>query len=111
MEKETICAKFGSEFVATDPGQKVGVSLDTKTGRMPLNGLRRRPASGFSGWFLWAGPVEPSTKDDFFKPLHAHHLEQWAPIVIPYLALAPGWRFLIAPDYEDVWFDPSLFEN
>jgi hypothetical protein len=26
----------------------------------------------------------------------------------PYLALPPGWRFLIAPDYEDVWFDESL---
>ena len=24
------------------------------------------------------------------------------------LALPPGWRFLLAPDYEDVWYDPSL---
>jgi hypothetical protein len=22
--------------------------------------------------------------------------------------LGPAWRFLIAPGYEDVWFDPSL---
>ena len=25
-----------------------------------------------------------------------------------YLGLAPGWRFLIAGDYEDVWFDERL---
>jgi hypothetical protein len=25
-----------------------------------------------------------------------------------YLGLAPGWRFLIAPGYEDVWFDEIL---
>ena len=27
---------------------------------------------------------------------------------LPYLGLAPGWRFLIAPGYEDVWYDEKL---
>jgi hypothetical protein len=27
-----------------------------------------------------------------------------------YLGLAAGWRFLFAPNYEDVWQDKSLLE-
>jgi hypothetical protein len=30
--------------------------------------------------------------------------------VFPYLALPPGWRFLLAPGYEDVWYDPTLLD-
>lgn len=36
------------------------------------------------------------------------HLRDHAPEVLPYLALPPGWRFLIAPGHEDVWFDEQL---
>jgi len=32
------------------------------------------------------------------------------PQVLDYLALPPGWRFLIAPDYKDVWFDENLLK-
>ncbi len=28
--------------------------------------------------------------------------------VLPYLGLPPGWRFLVAPGYVDVWEDPAL---
>jgi len=27
-----------------------------------------------------------------------------------YLGLAPGWRFLVAPNYEDVWEDYDLLK-
>lgn len=43
-------------------------------------------------------------------PLHVGHLAEWCPDALPYLALPPGWRFLIAPGYEDVWEDPALFD-
>jgi hypothetical protein len=86
--------------------ETVGISLDVKSGIMPLNGLRHHPVGGTSGWYIWAG--EYSAADDFFKPLHANHLSGWLPAVEPYLALAPGWRFLIADDYQDVWFDKNL---
>jgi hypothetical protein len=36
------------------------------------------------------------------------HLGDWCPTAIPYLGLPPGWRFLIASDHEEVWFDESL---
>ncbi|WP_425328639.1 immunity protein Imm33 domain-containing protein [Rhizobium changzhiense] len=73
----------------------------------PINGLRHPPEAGTSGWFIWGGQ-EFSTASDFFKPLHIHHLQERCNAVLPYLALPPGWRFLIVPDYEDVWYDSSL---
>lgn len=65
--------------------------------------MRLAPEGDTTGWYLWAGG-EMSQDPDFFLPLHAAHLEEWCPLVIPYLVLPPGWRFQIAPDYEDVWF-------
>jgi len=47
---------------------------------------------------------------DFFEPVHGHHLLEWNRGVLKYLALPPGWRFLVAGDYEDVWFDVKLLE-
>ena len=41
-------------------------------------------------------------------PLHVGHLAERLPDVMPYLALPPGWRFLLAPGREDVWYDESL---
>lgn len=51
-----------------------------------------------------------SKAPDFFVPLHIGHLKDWYPSVLKYLGLPPGWRFLIAPGYEDVWFDAGLLE-
>ena len=40
-----------------------------------------------------------------------HLAQEWCPAVLPYLSLPPGFRFLIAPDYEDVWEDAALLEG
>jgi hypothetical protein len=79
-------------------------------GLRPLNGLRHVPAEGTSGWFFWTGDVL-SEADDFFLPYHLTHLEESRPELVPYLALPPGWRFLIAPGFEDVWFDETLLTS
>lgn len=76
----------------------------------PFNGLRHPPERGTTGWYLWRGEVL-SQAEDFFQPLHVEHLAEWAPDVLPYLALPPGWRFLLAPGHEDVWYDASLLET
>ncbi len=57
---------------------------------------------------MWAGDFSDAA--DFFKTLHLSHLTEWRPEVEPYLGLPPGWRFLIAPDYEDVWYDAALLD-
>ncbi|HYS71853.1 MAG TPA: hypothetical protein VEM95_05475 [Thermoplasmata archaeon] len=43
-------------------------------------------------------------------PVHVEHLDDWRPEVLPFLGLPPGWRFLLAKDYADVWEDRSLLD-
>jgi hypothetical protein len=102
-----ICKKFGADYRPSPPSLKVGVSLNVRDGIIPINGFRHPPEGDTTGWYIWAGE-ELSNDPDFFKPLHVEHLDEWCPQIKKYLGLAPGWRFLIAGDYEDVWFDESL---
>ncbi len=106
-----VCDKYGAIFCASDDSLKVGASLNIKDHIFPLNGLRIHPEGDFTGWFIWAGRGEPLTDADFFKPLHVIHIKEWCPEIIPYLGLPPGWRFLIAPNHEDVWFDENLLKT
>lgn len=101
-----ICRKYGAEFTVCRDELKLGVSLSLKEGVRPIHGMRVNPTQGTSGWYVWAG--EYSESADFFKPLHAGHIADWEPLVRPYLGLPPGWRFLIAENYEDVWYDDGL---
>ena len=55
-------------------------------------------------------PSDYSEAADFFEPLHVEHLAERLPEVLPYLALPPGWRFLVAPDHEDAGYDGSLLD-
>nr|WP_310732611.1 hypothetical protein [Mitsuaria sp. 7] len=86
---------------------KVGIARNVRTGMVPINGLRVAIEGGTCGWYIWAGE-DWSDDENFFVPLHAGHLEEWAPIVLPYLGLAPGWRFLLTDSYRDVWHDETL---
>lgn len=81
-----------------------------RSGLRPINGLRHPPVGDTSGWYIWAGG-EPSSDASFFVPLHISHLDEWCPEILPFLGLAPGWRFLTDLDgYVDVWHDPSLLD-
>lgn len=64
---------------------------------------------GTCGWYIWAG-LELSSDPDFFVPMHGEHLFEDRSEAIQYLGLPPGWRFLIAPGYEDIWYDNSLLQ-
>ena len=70
------------------------------------------PEAGTCRWYVWAGQIDDPSRegDDFFVPLHVTHLADWCPQLVPYLALPPGWSVILAPGYEDVWFDPALLE-
>lgn len=104
--QKQICEEVGAVFMSTSKDSKVGISSNVKEGIIPINGVRVMPVGDTSGWYIWAGE-ELSTDDDFFKPLHAGHLSEWCPHVLKYLGLSPGWRFLVAGDYVDIWFDPE----
>ena len=107
LEQKNICEKYGAIFFESPPELKVGISLNVKNGLQPLNGLRHPPEGDTTGWYIWAGE-DFSDDPDFFVPLHVKHLDEWCPKIVKYLGLPPGWRFLIANGYEDVWEDPSL---
>ena len=104
--QEQLCNRFGSAYLPLQPNGIVGISESALLRFVPLNGLRHPPEAETSGWFLWGGDYQES--DDFFQPMHWEHLVDRLPEVLPYLGLSPGWRFLLAPDYEDVWFDADL---
>lgn len=105
--QEALCAKYGAPYMPLDFNLKVGAANNLGSGAWPLHGLRHPAEGDTTGWYLWAGD-ELSQADDFFAPMCARHLEDVCPQVLPYLGLPPGWRFLIADGYEDVWFDESL---
>jgi len=104
-----VCRRFGVAPFATPLDMKVGIARNVREGLMPINGLRHHPEGDTTGWYIWAGEYL-SEDPGFFEPLHVEHLEEWCPEVVPYLALPPGWRILIAPGHEDVWEDPSLLD-
>ena len=100
-----MCEQLGSLFQPPAEDDRLGVALDTLS-QLPLNALRHRPEHGTCGWYIWGGAY--SNDPAFFQPLHVHHLVEHVPQLVPYLALAPGWRVLLAPNQEDVWYDLAL---
>jgi hypothetical protein len=108
-EQNIICIKYNMPFVNSPFELKVGISKSVKDGIMPVHGLRHPKEGDTSGWYIWVG--EYSEDSDFFMPLHIEHLEQWCPLILKYLGLPPGSRFLVTNDYEDVWEDKSLLET
>jgi hypothetical protein len=102
-----VCERLGVHPVPPEAGERVGISPNVLTDLKPLNALRHPPENGTCGWYIWAGE-EPGSDPDFFVPLHADHVVEWCPLLEPYLSLPPGFRVLVAPGYEDVWFDEDL---
>jgi hypothetical protein len=100
-----ICERFGSLFLPPGADQRFGIALAT-LGKVPLNALRHPSGQGTCGWYVWGG--ELSEDPGFFQPLHMLHVVEHAPQLVPYLALAPGWRVLLAPEQTEVWYDPAL---
>ena len=107
--QKAVCSRFEAPYYGCDLSLKVGISKAVKEGVRPLNGMRIKPEGDTCGWYIWAG-VEFSEAPDFFVPLHASHVSEWAPLIVPYLGLPPGWRFLVTEEYEDVWKDPKLID-
>jgi DNA-binding transcriptional regulator YiaG len=101
-----VCDEYGVAYVAVDLGSKVGFALETQD-RLPVNGLRHPPTDGTTGWYIWCGE-DLSVDADFFYPLHTRHLLDRCPAAIRFLGLPPGYRFLVAGDLVDVWFDETL---
>ncbi|MCP2323358.1 hypothetical protein HDA40_001865 [Hamadaea flava] len=119
LEQVELCRRFEVLHVAASAVRNTGVSrsmlsrgpgggswrIGLSSADWPVYGIRHSVEGGTTGWYLWTG--EYSEADDFHVPWHTAHLHERWPEVVPYLALPPGWGFVIAPGYEDVWFDPT----
>ena len=105
--RKSLADRFDFDPCPVSGDEKVGISRNVLTGLMPINGVRTLPERGTTGWYIWAGEAM-SLEPHFFEPLHVAHLASWAPSIVGYLILPPGWRFLVAPGYEDVWFDEDV---
>jgi len=103
------CEQYQSAFSPVADWEKCGLAIKTLDGRMPINGLRHPREESTCGWYFWAGE-KLSQHAGFFEPLHVKHLSEYCPVVLPFLALEPGFRFLLAAEYEDVWFDEKLLK-
>jgi hypothetical protein len=108
-EQAATCDEHAVLPLVPGERQKLGIALHTLH-LEPLNGLRHREAALTSGWYIWGGP-ELDQSPDFFDPLHHSHLLERCPQVARFLALPPGWRFLVAPGQVDIWFDASLLSE
>jgi hypothetical protein len=107
--EQEVCRKYGARWFEAPLHRKVGIAPNVRSGLLPINGLRHPPEGDTTGGYIWAGE-ELKTDPDFFVPLDVEHLGDWCPVILPYLGLPPGWRFLVAGSSEDVWFDPTLLE-
>ncbi|MBT1711415.1 hypothetical protein KK062_24445 [Fulvivirgaceae bacterium PWU5] len=105
-EQIAICRKYDVVFCESPDFLKVGISRNIKEGARPIHGLRHPLEGNTTGWYIWGD--EYSEDPDFFVPLHVEHLKEWCPLIVKYLGLPPGWRFLITENYEDVWEDKDL---
>jgi hypothetical protein len=106
-QRET-CLKFGTSYLLSDERLKVGITRIIDRKQFPINGPHP-PEGDTTGWYIWSGEEFP-TAGDAFVPLCAFHLNDQCPEIVKYLGMGPGWRFLVAPGYEDVWYDANLLD-
>ena len=105
-QQYAFCRGRGCECVPADLDSKLAFAITTQ-GQLPINGLRHPPKADTNGWYIWCGK-ELSAAPDFFSPLHTQHLIERCPEALSLLGLPPGYRFLVAGELVDVWYDPSL---
>lgn len=107
-DQHRMCLRFDARYMPPAMDEKMGIALGTLD-RLPLHVVRLQPDNGDCGWYIHGG--ENSEDANFYQALHVSHVEQYCAKIIPYLALPPGWRVLLAPDYEDVWFDEKIIKK
>lgn len=107
IQKET-CGVYGAIYCPSPKDHILGISSRVIKSGQPIHGLRHPLSSGTTGWYIWCGDY--SCEVGFFKPIHTEHINDLYPEILKFLGLPPGWRFLKAENYEDVWYDNELLK-
>lgn len=107
-QQKSFCHERGYDCMPAELDTKLGVAIETLD-LLPINGLRHPPEGDTNGWYIWGGE-KLSSDPDFFSPLHAKHLMDRSPAILKFLGLPPGYRFLLADNHLDIWYDESLLK-
>ena len=108
-QQAMVCQRFGPAPQPPRPGKLLGLRPEYPPEVWPVHALRHPPEGTSNGWYVWRGvPDIPQDDDDFFKASHPDCMGPGFDLLLPYLALPPGWRVLVAPGHEDVWYDENL---
>lgn len=107
--QKAFCAEHAAEYIPARSELKSGLALSTR-GVKPINGLRHPLERDTTGWYIWCGE-HYSDAPDFFAPVHTCHIYDDYPELVNILGLPPGYHFLIAGNYLDVWYDASLLKT
>jgi|ERR1017187_139528 hypothetical protein len=105
QSQRATCERYDATFTLAGEWINSGFASQTSE-RRPIHGLRHPPTVDTTGWFIWCG--EYSDANDFFKPIHTIHVTEMLPEIGSLLGLPAGYRFLVAQDHIDVWFDKAL---
>lgn len=99
--QKRMCAKHRAPFFECSDADRAGIAL-VSLKIDPIYGARERNEDGTTSWYVWGGPC--SSAVDFFQPICAGHIRELLPEALPYLALPPGYKFIIDRNgFEDVW--------
>lgn len=108
--QKEMCIKHGAIPYPCHDNDLMNIAKET-IGQLPINGLRRSASAGHCGWSIWCGAEQPTDNTHFFSELPASNIQRSLAEAYRFLALPPGYRFLIAGAYTKVWFDAALLEN
>lgn len=109
VDQQETCRRASAPFAPPLPSQMVAVSEGVVEGDRPLAGVRYVAPGHMSGWYLSTDRYNGDI--DTMRVEHLYHITAVRPEIARYIALPPGYRFILwpdAPDADDIWFDEHV---
>jgi hypothetical protein len=113
-----VCERFGvrPERPQPSPFVRCLVGRTVAEDTWPIFGGRWRPNPDRNdcGWSIWAthSDMDVAADADGFETLPVGEVKARCDVAWRYLALPPGWAFVLGPDgFEDVYQDPELLDS
>ena len=106
-EQHAACERCESPFSPPAPESLAAISAGVMDGEA-AQGVRYPSPEHMSGWWISTQRYE---EDREMTNDHMHHLTRARPDLVPYLALAHGFRFNFEAGDQRIWFDQSVAEQ
>ncbi|MEI8644369.1 hypothetical protein P4S60_01650 [Pseudoalteromonas sp. Hal040] len=99
------CLNYKAKYTPIDQECMVVISDGVYEG-LPLEGVRYHSPKHMTGW--WLTTDEYNGDISSLKMVHFTHIVEYRPEVAIYMALPPGYRFMLGGEQEHVWFDEEV---